>query len=141
MSRHAQIEEVSDSDISDPEEMDPTQFLPTRPKPAPAAQPVSSSSSSAGPAATKAQIKPWACIYPVYFDNTRTRAEGRRVGKELAVENPLAREIVDAVRSFGLNAVLEPGKTHPKDWANPGRVKVRVRGVGGGVNNSEYIQT
>src|SRR5438045_1088412 len=41
------------------------------------------------------------CIYPVYFDRNRTRAEGRRVGLEKAVFNPLAREIVNAVGKLG----------------------------------------
>lgn len=44
-----------------------------------------------------------------------------------AVKNPLAREIVDAVQLLGLKTVFEPGKTHPRDWANPGRVRVLVK--------------
>jgi signal recognition particle subunit SRP19 len=63
----------------------------------------------------------------VYFDITRSRALGRKVSKELAVENPLAREIADACGSLGLKAVFEPGKTHPKDWSNPGRVRVLLK--------------
>ena len=80
-------------------------------------------------------------MYPLYFDAGRTRAEGRRVGKELAVENPLAREIVDAVQLLGLNVVFEPGKLHPKDWANPGRVRTLIKEDGRvknpNVNNSK----
>ncbi|KUI58029.1 Signal recognition particle SEC65 subunit [Cytospora mali] len=68
------------------------------------------------------------CLYPVYFDATRTRAEGRRVAKELAVANPLAREIVNACRDLRLQTVFEPDKMHPQDWANPGRVKVQLKG-------------
>lgn len=51
------------------------------------------------------------------------------MGKELAVRNPLAREMVDAVQALGLglSVVFEPGKTHPKDWSNPGRVRVLVK--------------
>ncbi|KAI9884840.1 MAG: signal recognition particle subunit [Watsoniomyces obsoletus] len=86
-------------------------------------------------------FKAYQCIYPVYFDARRSRSEGRRVGKELAVENPLARDIVDAVQLLGLKALFEPGKIHPKDWSNPGRVKVLVKVDGkavrpGVVNNS-----
>ena len=53
--------------------------------------------------------------------------------KEDAVENPLARGIVDALQhvgqelGVGLQIVFEPSKTHPKDWANPGRVRVLVK--------------
>ena len=43
------------------------------------------------------------------------------------MQNPLAREIVDAVQLLGLKTVFEPGKMHPKDWANPGRVRVLVK--------------
>jgi len=45
----------------------------------------------------------------------------------LAVENPLAREIVDAVAGLGLDVVFEPGKMHPKDWGNPGRVRILLK--------------
>ncbi len=52
------------------------------------------------------------------------RAEGRRVGKELAVHNPLASEIATACGQLQLQTVFEPAKLHPKDWGNPGRVRV-----------------
>jgi len=70
-------------------------------------------------------------VYPCYFDINRSLKEGRRVGKQYAVENPLAFEIVHAYQSMGLRAVFEPTKAHPKDWANTGRVKVAfdVEGV------------
>jgi len=64
------------------------------------------------------------------------------VGREEAVANPLAREIVDAVQMLGLKTVFEPAKTHPKDWSNPGRVRVLVKEGGRartvGVKNSMY---
>ena len=34
---------------------------------------------------------------------------------------------MDAVQLLGLKTVFEPGKMHPKDWANPGRVRVLVK--------------
>ncbi|EAQ86937.1 hypothetical protein CHGG_08190 [Chaetomium globosum CBS 148.51] len=71
--------------------------------------------------------KAYQCLYPVYFDATRTRAEGRRVSRSLAVANPLAIDIVQACAGLRLQTVLEAGKIHPKDWANPGRVKVNLR--------------
>lgn len=91
--------------------------------------------------------KAYQCIYPVYFDSTRSREEGRRVPKQDAVSNPLAREIVDALSHIGsthqvpLQIVFEPTKTHPKDWANPGRIRVLVKkdgkAVHAKVHNSE----
>ena len=89
----------------------------------------------------KERTKNYQCIYPVYFDKTRSRDEGRRVKKEDAVENPLARGIVDALQhvgkelGVGLQIVFEPSKTHPKDWANPGRVRVLVKEGGKCVSN------
>ena len=58
------------------------------------------------------------------------------MGKEFAVRNPLAREIVDAVQLLGLDTVFEPGKTHPKDWSNPGRVRVLVKENGSARNRA-----
>ena len=84
--------------------------------------------------------KHYQCIYPVYFDATRSREDGRRVGKENAIPNPLARDIVDALQHIGnmlsvpLQIVFEPSKTHPKDWANPGRVRVLVKKDGKAVS-------
>ncbi|KAI9781569.1 MAG: signal recognition particle subunit [Peltula sp. TS41687] len=163
MSRHARIEEISEDSESDPMEMDPSDFEPSSKyalSPArssstpsmidPRNIPSSSSSSSFSPssaavAAAAAQnqyasaadlerFKHFQCLYPVYFDTTRSRAEGRRVGKESAVENPLARDIVDAVQGLGLRALFEPGKVHPRDWSNPGRVKVLIKQDGRAVN-------
>ena len=142
MSRHARIEEVSDSE-SDPSDMDPEEFDPAQIM-APVASSAASSSltrsssmpSTAPPGsqfqATRdaSSYKHYQSLYPVYFDSNRSRTEGRRVGKELAVENPLAMELVSAVKMLGLDCVFEPGKCHPKDWANPGRVKVRVKEKG-----------
>lgn len=139
MSRQAHVEEVSDSD---PDDMDPTEFDPGFSQqsiispadiPAPAASAPSQPPSRPPPQQEQQQQqqreipKHFHCLYPVYFDSTRSRAEGRMVGKEHAVQNPLARDIVDAVQLLGLKVALEPEKTHPKDWANPGRVRVLLR--------------
>ncbi|KAG6130496.1 hypothetical protein E4U38_004425 [Claviceps purpurea] len=67
------------------------------------------------------------CLYPIYFDSLRTRTQGRRVPSSLASPSPLAREIATACSQLRLSTVLEPDKTHPKDWANPGRVKVCLK--------------
>ena len=67
------------------------------------------------------------------------------MGQELAVANPLAKEIVDAVQLLGLDTVFEPGKLHPKDWSNPGRVRVLIKEGGRvrnrGVKNSTSIDS
>ena len=145
MSNHARIEELSDSSSnSDPSEQDPNELFPisARKPTSPASNPSILNPRSlpqqldpkfrAPSAADTERHKSYACIYPVYFDVSRTKAEGRRVGTEKAVKNPLAREIVDACQHLGLDTVFEPGKMHPKDWANPGRVRVDIKGNGGG---------
>lgn len=66
-------------------------------------------------------------LYPVYFDATRSRAEGRRVPSSLAVKNPLAREIANACAALRLSPIFEAHRTHPKDWANPGRVRIALK--------------
>ncbi|OTB16116.1 hypothetical protein K445DRAFT_317110 [Daldinia sp. EC12] len=160
---HPRVEEVSDSDLSDPSEGDIEDFLESdilRQK-----APATSSSSShapskspsgisgAGPSlqhpssAPQAQqiqasdIKDYQMLYPVYFDATRSRAEGRRVSKSLAVKNPLAREIASACAALRLSPVFEAHRIHPKDWANPGRVRVKLAKGGSaatGNNSNPY---
>lgn len=73
-------------------------------------------------------MKSWKVLYPVYFDKQRTVKHGRRVPVEFAVDNPLAVTLADACRSLGFEPALELTKTHPKDWANPGRVRVNYPG-------------
>lgn len=134
MSRNAQVEEVSDSD---PEEVAPSDALPSNAKESilsGAGVPPPGAMRQPPPEPQREIPKHYQCLYPVYFDKTRSRAEGRKVGSELAVENPLAREIVDAVQMLGLHVGLEPEKLHPKDWANPGRVRVLLKKDGKLVN-------
>lgn len=150
MSQHARIEEVSDSDLeSDPSEQDLEDFAPiSLPRPSASTVPtpsqhefaqihsVAAAQHAASSPANDLKIKKYQCLYPLYFDANRSRAQGRRVGKKLAVRNPLAREIVDAVQLLGLDTVFEPGKTHPKDWSNPGRVRVLVKENGSARNRA-----
>lgn len=88
-----------------------------------------SSPSEADTAAKRAQIKPYITLYPIYFSADRTRKTGRRVSSRLATPNPLAFNILKASRSVcgpNLAIAFEPDKTHPKDWSNPGRVKIKL---------------
>ncbi|CAG8504513.1 2736_t:CDS:2 [Diversispora eburnea] len=70
--------------------------------------------------------KTWVCLYPVYFDSTKSVQNGRKIVKDNAVQNPLAKDIAESVKMLGICCVFEPHKTHPKDWANPGRVRVQL---------------
>jgi signal recognition particle subunit SRP19 len=151
---HPRVEEVSDSDpdvVSDPEEGDIDDFVDSdilrripqsqSSQPAPAASMPPSAAAAAArmldpsaPAdqtlahdADRSAYASFQCLYPVYFDASRTLSQGRRVPASLAVRNPLAREIANACSRLRLPTLLEPEKTHPKDWANPGRVKVGLK--------------
>lgn len=66
-------------------------------------------------------------IYPCYFDRCRSHSQGRRVSVEQAVENPLAKTILDACRALKLPVLLELDKSHPQDFGNPGRVRVQLK--------------
>jgi signal recognition particle subunit SRP19 len=136
------VEEISDSeDSSEPSEMDIEEMTSLiQARNIPAAAPATSSSlpaqllqpqsPSIKTSTDREKSKHYQCLYPIYFDKARTRAEGRRVGNELAVENPLAREMADAAANLGLRTVFEPDKIHPKDWSNPGRVRVLLKHEG-----------
>ncbi|KAI0010646.1 signal recognition particle, SRP19 subunit [Xylariaceae sp. FL0662B] len=147
---HPRIEEVSDSDMSDPSEGDIDDFTESdilrsipdssststrQPASAPAFSPQAQAqhpmvnpSQLGGTASIQpGDIRGHQMLYPIYFDASRSRAEGRRVARSLAVSNPLAREIANACAALRLQPVFEAHKTHPGDWANPGRVRVRVQ--------------
>ena len=42
-----------------------------------------------------------AIIWPAYFDQTKTRKNGRRVSKNLAVPNPKIEELQEAAKKLG----------------------------------------
>lgn len=144
MSHRAQVEELSDSDFdSDPDEVAPADALgdavispavPATTSNPPMPQ-MPQMPQMPAPEPQRELPKHFQCLYPIYFDKSRSRAEGRKVGAEMAVENPLARDIVDAVQMLGLKTGLEPEKLHPKDWANPGRVRVLLKDENGRLVN------
>jgi len=64
-------------------------------------------------------------LYPLYFDKSASRLEGRRVPKALSMENPRAEEIEFSLKSQGISCAVEM-KPHPSRWnAGGGRVLVR----------------
>lgn len=64
-------------------------------------------------------------IWPAYLDGDLTRAEGRRVATELAVSEPTVDEIAQAVQQVGYDAVIERGKSYPREYEPRGRVLVK----------------
>ncbi|KAK9449668.1 signal recognition particle, SRP19 subunit [Limtongia smithiae] len=151
-----EVDDIDDMDF-DPADFDPRKVfaaLPTEdvrgpanlrpqqtPKPTPSRQSFTAPPGSSGPVIRRGGLplqnsqyvtdetafKQWQIVYPVYFDARRTHAEGRRVSSELAVMNPLAKTVADACAALQVQVFFEPQKVHPKDWANPGRVRVLLR--------------
>jgi len=65
-------------------------------------------------------------IWPVYFDSTKTRTDGRRVQKSLAVPSPRISEIKEAVDKFGLECELVQDAGYPKaPWLKTGMILVK----------------
>lgn len=55
-------------------------------------------------------------FYPEYFDGTLSRAEGRRVSKDLAIRTPRAKELYVAAKRANLDATLDESKAYPRRW-------------------------
>lgn len=64
-------------------------------------------------------------IYPAYLDAEKSRSEGRRVPKEIAIENPKTIEIAKSIKQIGYKVDLEGEKRYPRSWWEKGRVKVK----------------
>lgn len=146
MSRHPQIEEIDDdgsimtttqdrfTEVQDEDEFDDDfdMPLPDLPNPTGGAFPPGPGADAINPQGITyvqdtAQFKKWSCLYPIYFDASKTTGEGRKVPLSSAVKNPLAKSIADAGKSLGFSVVFEPQKTHPADWSNPGRVRIQFK--------------
>ena len=64
-------------------------------------------------------------VYPIYFDKSVSRLNGRKVAKKHAVEKPTAENISKAAKTLGLNPVLEKEVAHPsRYWKKEGRILV-----------------
>ncbi len=65
-------------------------------------------------------------VWPAYFDSTRTRKNGRRIPKNLAVLMPRALEIKEAADKLHLICELVPDTGYAKTpWLKPGMVLVK----------------
>lgn len=68
-------------------------------------------------------------VWPRYFDARCSRAEGRRVPKELAVPDPKFDAVREAAKKAGLDAQAEEEARHPAvPFRTSGRLLVKKRG-------------
>ncbi|MCE5296462.1 MAG: signal recognition particle subunit SRP19/SEC65 family protein [Euryarchaeota archaeon] len=71
--------------------------------------------------------KAWV-LWPEYFDSDRTRAEGRRVSKAVAVSSPTLDMIVVALKRIGVEHKAEADRAYPGNWhEHKGRVLVEKK--------------
>jgi signal recognition particle subunit SRP19 len=61
--------------------------------------------------------KAWV-LWPEYFDSARTRAQGRKVPRGLAIPEPTLDALAAALKRQGLQFKLEPEKAYPGNWFN-----------------------
>jgi signal recognition particle subunit SRP19 len=68
-------------------------------------------------------------IYPLYFDSTVSRLNGRKVAKKYAVEKPSLENIAKAAQSLKLNPIVENDGIHSSTpWKKEGRILVEKKG-------------
>jgi signal recognition particle subunit SRP19 len=69
-----------------------------------------------------------AIIWPAYFDQARTRKNGRRVPKNMAVQNPKVEELQLAARRLGLKNEIVAQTSYPKaPWQKTGSILVEKK--------------
>lgn len=67
-------------------------------------------------------------LWPIYFEKSAAKTQGRRVSKKLAVDNPTPQDIFKAAQQLSLNPILEE-KAYPSTHWKKGRVLVDIRGA------------
>ena len=64
-------------------------------------------------------------IWPIYFDKSYTRNQGRKTSIKNSVEKPSIEDIAKVAKSLKLNPVLEKDHSHPsRHWKKEGRILV-----------------
>ena len=73
-------------------------------------------------------------LWPLYFDARRSREDGRRVPRRLAIDAPTVDEIAAAVKGLGLTPTVEKEAMHPSaQGRKDGRVLLKANYVKGSV--------
>lgn len=68
-------------------------------------------------------------VWPVYFDENKSRAQGRRVSKKLAIKSPKLSELVSAAQSLDLSTEIIEDASYPAEpWYRQGMIVVEKRG-------------
>lgn len=68
-------------------------------------------------------------LWPVYFDSSRTRRDGRRLPKKLCIQSPNVKILEDTVKNLGLNYEIDAESAYPRiPWVKMGFIAVRKDG-------------
>jgi signal recognition particle subunit SRP19 len=68
-------------------------------------------------------------IWPAYFDQSKTRKDGRRVSKDVAVSHPKLDEVSLAVQKLGLKHEIVVDVSYPRTpWVKTGMILVEKQG-------------
>ncbi len=68
-------------------------------------------------------------VWPIYFDSTKSRSEGRMVSAQEGVKEPTLDDIITAALKAGLKPEIEREKRHPKTWhESSGRILIPKKG-------------
>lgn len=79
-------------------------------------------------ASSPAEHDRWVKVYPIYIDNTKSVAQGRKLAKELAVAKPTLAELATAAKKLGLLCLEEPEKAYSRDPViEVGRIRVQLK--------------
>ena len=64
-------------------------------------------------------------IWPIYFDKSLSRLQGRKISKKLAIDKPDIDKIAKAAKSLGLTFNIEKNSSYPsRSWKREGRLVV-----------------
>lgn len=67
-------------------------------------------------------------VWPIYFDSTKTRKDGRKIPKGLAIPSPKILELKKAVETLGLEYDVVMDASYPKTpWLKTGMILIRKR--------------
>ena len=83
------------------------------------------------------ESKKWRCVYATYFDKSLTIKEGRRLPKEMCLDNPNIHLISFAMESLKLKYIVDQLAKHPRDFFGLGRLKVQMTDDEGKPLNAE----
>ena len=82
-------------------------------------------------------VSKWTVIYPSYFNAKVSCTKGRRVAKNIAVDNPNLNEISECLQFLKIRHTIEQNKTYSRDILARGRCRCELRNEAGMNMNPE----